>query len=61
MKEAIALYLEREENEQAVLRIVDRSAHHYEATGLHITAAEMRLWKDAIKVDRTVKLPTSHA
>ena len=61
MKEAIALYLEREENEQAVLSIVDNSAHHYEATGLHITMAEMRLWKDAVKADRTVKLPTCHA
>ena len=61
MKEAIALYLEREENEQAVLSIVDNSAHHYEATGLHITTAEMRLWKDAIKADRTAKLPTCHA
>lgn len=61
MKEAIALYLEREKSEQAVLKIVDGSALHYETTGLHITIAEMRLWKELLKTDRAAKLSPCHS
>jgi predicted transcriptional regulator len=60
MKDAIEKYLLAEEAEQAMLAIVDESTAHFDATGLHIGLDEFKTWADAVKVDRTVRLPACH-
>jgi len=60
MKEAIHAYIEQAEVEQAVLEIVDDSAAHFEATGLHITFNEVKDWAKRLKTDRNAKLPECH-
>ncbi len=61
MKEAIQLYLAKEEIDQAMLKIVDDSAAHYETTGLHITLGDMKTWKEALKKDRAAQLTQCHS
>ena len=60
MKEAIDRYIQAEEAEQAVLKIVDDSITHYEATGLHITLDEYIDWIKSVKVNRNAQLPECH-
>lgn len=60
MKEAIERYLEAEEAQQSILKSIDASVSHYEATGLHITLDEAKAWAEELKVNRNAKLLTCH-
>lgn len=60
MKEAISRYLDAEEADQAVLRIVDESVAHYEATGLHVTFDEFKDWTRRRATDPKAKAPECH-
>jgi len=60
MKEAIERYLVVEEAQQTILKSVDDSIAHYEATGLHITLDEVRNWAQELKVNRNAQLPACH-
>jgi predicted transcriptional regulator len=60
MKEAIERYLQTEEAELAMLKIVDDSVDHYDATGLHISLEEFKGWVDAVKTNPTAELPACH-
>lgn len=60
MKEAIERYLRAEEVQLGILRIVDESIAHFEATGMHITHAEVKAWAKEIKTNPNAKLPTCH-
>jgi len=61
MKEAIERYLVAEEAQQTVLKSVDESITHYEATGLHITLDELKQWAKEVKINRNAQLPVCHA
>jgi predicted transcriptional regulator len=61
MKEAIGRYLDLEEAQQAILASVDGSVTHFEATGLHITHDEVKVWAKKLKTQRNASLPTCHA
>jgi predicted transcriptional regulator len=60
MKDAIEKYLLVEEAEQAMLKIVDDSMTHFDATGLHIDLDEFKGWVDAVRVNRDAPLPICH-
>ena len=60
MKEAIERYLVAEEAQQTVLKSVDESTAHYEATGLHVTLDEIKQWAKEVKADRNAPLPKCH-
>ncbi len=60
MKEAIERYLKAEEAQQAVLKSVDDSVAHFEATGLHITLNEVKTWANEVKLNRNAQLPECH-
>lgn len=60
MKEAIERYLKVEEAQQAILQSVDDSIGHFEATGLHITHAEVKAWAKELKTNRNAKPPECH-
>jgi predicted transcriptional regulator len=60
MKEAIERYLVIEEAQQTILKSVDDSIAHYEATGLHITLDEVKTWAREIKVNPNAQLPACH-
>ncbi len=61
MKEAIERYLKAEEAQQAILKSVDDSVAHFEATGLHVTLDEFVAWTEAVKLDRQAQLPACHS
>jgi len=60
MKEAIDRYLKTEEAQQAVLKTLDDSVDHFEATGLHITLDEFKAWAAQVKVTPDAQLPACH-
>ncbi len=60
MNEAIERYLHVEERQQEILKSLDDSVAHFEATGQHITLDELMGWSDAVKLDRTTQPPTCH-
>ena len=61
MKEAIERYLNLEEAQQAVLKSVDDSIAHFEATGLHINHEEVQAWAKEIRANPKAQLPKCHA
>ena len=60
MKEAIQMYLAREEAEQAEIQRAVRSLEHYNETGLHVTLDEFSAWVKAIAVNPKTLMPTCH-
>lgn len=60
MKEAIERYLKAEEAQQAALQSVDDSVALFEATGLHITLSELKIWAKDVKKSRNAQLPACH-
>jgi predicted transcriptional regulator len=60
MKEAIERYLLAEEAQQTILKSVDDSITHYEATGLHITLDEAKAWAQELKINRNAQLIACH-
>ena len=61
MREAIDAYLQKEEAEQAMLKLVDAGNAHFEATGLHVTTAEMRAWLADTSTNPNALRPECHA
>lgn len=60
MKEAIERYIDVEEAQQTILKSVDESIVHYEATGVHITLNEVKTWAKELKINRNAQLPACH-
>jgi predicted transcriptional regulator len=60
MREAIEAYLQKEEAQLAMLKLVDEGNAHYEATGLHVTTAEMRTWLSAAATNPAAPRPQCH-
>ena len=60
MKEAIQMYLAREEAEQEQIQRAVRSLAHYEETGLHVTLEELNTWVKAIAIDPKTPMPICH-
>lgn len=60
MKEAIQMYLAREEAEQAEIQRAVRSLEHYAETGLHITLDEFSSWVKAIAINPKTPMPICH-
>jgi predicted transcriptional regulator len=44
LREAVEQYVEREEKRECLLRDANAAWAHYQATGLHVTAAEAQNW-----------------
>jgi len=61
MKEAIERYIAVEEAQQVILKSVDESVTHFEATGLHISFDEVKAWAQELKINRNAQLPACHA
>ena len=57
--EAIERYLVVEA-QQTILKSVDDSIAHYEATELHITLDEVKNWAQELKINRNAQLPACH-
>jgi predicted transcriptional regulator len=60
MREAIEAYLQKEEAQQATLKLIDQGNAHFEATGLHVTTQDMRAWLTAVRSDHGAARPISH-
>jgi predicted transcriptional regulator len=60
MKEAIERYLSVEEAQQKILRSIDTSVEHFEATGLHLTLDEVKTWAKELHTNRSAQLPACH-
>lgn len=60
MIDAINSYLEAEERQQTVLKMVDEGNDHFERTGLHITTQEIRTWLAQVKVNPNTPRPVCH-
>ena len=60
MKEAIERYLKTEEAQLDILKSVDESVAHFEATGLHLTLDEVKTWAQEVKANRNAVLPACH-
>ena len=60
MKEAIQRYIEDEEAEQAAIEAAAASLAHYKKTGLHTTLDEVKAWANAVRKDRSTKMPACH-
>ncbi len=60
MCEAISAYVEAEEEEQTLLKMVDESIEHFERTGLHTTEEEIDAWIVALKSNPHAPLPVCH-
>ncbi|MBD5538503.1 MAG: CopG family transcriptional regulator [Desulfovibrio sp.] len=58
--QAVAAFVEREEQREA-LRQECRAAHeHYMRTGLHVTQAEVKDWVSRLREDSDAALPICH-
>ena len=60
VQEAIELYLRAEEAQQTLMKSVDDSVAHFEATGLHITLDEFMAWTQAVQSHRDATPPACH-
>jgi predicted transcriptional regulator len=60
MREAIETYLQKEEAQQATLKMIDEGNAHFEATGLHVTSQDIRAWLDAAISNPDAPRPISH-
>ncbi len=60
MREAIQQYVEREEKREALKQDALRAWNEYQATGVHVTAAEADEWLAKLEEGRDVELPECH-
>jgi predicted transcriptional regulator len=60
MREAIAQYLEREEQREAFRRDAIQAWQDYQATGLHLTAAEADAWLAELESGQDTEPPECH-
>lgn len=60
MREAISQFLEREEATLRRARESVESWEHYQATGEHVSHAEMSAWLDTWGTDQEGSCPTPH-
>jgi predicted transcriptional regulator len=60
VQEAIERYLRAEEAQQTLMKSVDDSVAHFEATGLHITLDEFMAWTKAVQSNRDATPPACH-
>ena len=61
MREAINQYVEREERRETFRQDALRAWQEYQATGLHVTAAEADAWLEKLEQGENVKPPRAHA
>ena len=60
MREAIAQYVEREERREQFRHSAIAAWNHYQATGLHVTAAEADAWLAKLEEGEDVDPPECH-
>ena len=60
VQEAIERYLQAEEAQQILMKSVDDSVAHFEATGLHITLDEFMAWTQVVQSKRDATPPAGH-
>jgi predicted transcriptional regulator len=60
MIDAIDKYIQEEEREQTLLKMVDAGNEHFERTGLHTTTTEIRAWLAAAKLNPNTPRPACH-
>ena len=60
VQEAIERYLRAEEAQQTLMKSVDDSVAHFEATCLHITLDEFMAWTKAVQSNRDASPPACH-
>lgn len=60
MREAIDLYLEREEKREQALRDAEAAWAEYKATGLHVTADEADAWLERLQNGEDCEPPQPH-
>ncbi|MDK9708261.1 MAG: ribbon-helix-helix protein, CopG family [Desulforhopalus sp.] len=60
MKEAILQYVEREEKSESFRKDAISAWHEYQATGLHVTAAEADAWLAKLEDGEDAEPPECH-
>ncbi|MBB4194318.1 putative transcriptional regulator [Rhizobium aethiopicum] len=60
MREAIAQYVEREEKREALRQETLGAWNEFEATGLHVTGAEVEKWLSTWGTDDELSAPECH-
>ncbi|MDZ7852218.1 MAG: CopG family ribbon-helix-helix protein [Halomonas sp.] len=60
MREAIEQYVEREERREAFKRDTLKAWEDYQATGMHVTADEVRQWLASWGTDEELPAPICH-
>ena len=60
LNEAVAQYVEREENRQFFIQDALDSWAEYQATGLHVTHAEVDAWLAKLEAGQSVPPPECH-
>jgi predicted transcriptional regulator len=61
MREAISQYVEREEKREAFRQVGVKAWSEYQATGLHVTAAQADAWLAKLESGQDVEPPECHA
>lgn len=60
MREAIEQYVAREEQRETFRQEALDAWHHYQATGLHVSAAEADVWLAELEAGNDVEPPRAH-
>lgn len=60
MREAIRLYVEKEEAQQSLDLAAEKAMEHYRETGLHVTHAEITKWLESWGTDDEQEPPQCH-
>ena len=60
MREAIAQFVEREEKREALRQGTLEAWNEFEATGLHVTGAEVEKWLSTWGIDDELSAPECH-
>ncbi|RFB83835.1 CopG family transcriptional regulator [Rhizobium leguminosarum bv. trifolii] len=60
MREAIAQYVEREEKRETLRQETLEAWNEFEATGLHVTGAEVEKWLSSWGTDDELSAPECH-
>ena len=60
MREAIAQFVEREEKREALRQETLEAWNEFEATGLHVTGAEVEKWLSTWGIDDELSAPECH-
>jgi predicted transcriptional regulator len=60
MREAVEQYVSREEEREQLRQDALAAWNHYQATGLHVTAAEADTWLAKLESGEDAKAPECH-